>query len=125
MEDEIIEMVGFVWGIVIFWTIFLVITYFLIKLPINIAKKKNLSDSDVSVIKMVSWSTIFIGIGWIIALIMVYVKKPKTKDTINDNDKIDYNNNLDALEKLNMLKEKGIITEEEFKIKKEKIINRM
>ena len=104
MEDEI------KFTLILILILILPLLHFLYMIPIDMAKKKGISGIDLTIIMIIDIFSIFFGIGWIIALIMVYAKEAKTKDTINDsntindsdtindNDKIDYNHNLDALE---------------------------
>jgi len=68
---------------------------------------------------------IIIAVGafiFIIGLILIFSSKTNINTTQRKSDK-SYSNNLEALEKLSELKDKGIITEEEFNSKKKKILN--
>ena len=95
---------------------------FVIQIPIMIAKNRGITGDNLNIIQILSWLGIFMGITWFVALTLSLVWKSSLSISINNDDKNNFSY-LDALDKLNALKEKGIITEEEFKIEKEKIIN--
>ena len=85
-------------------TIFLIILYFVPAVTAYENKKKN--KQAILVIN------IFLGwtfIGWIVALAMAVGKNTE--------------NNTNELEKLSQLKDKGIITEEEFSTQKKKLLS--
>lgn len=81
--------------------------------------------------------TLFTYVGWLIPLIFFFYQKRTVRESIQDvfsRVKNEFPNtnkiivlpktdDLDELEKLHSLKEKGIITEDEFNAKKKKILN--
>lgn len=78
-------------------------------------KKKNLASIAV-VNVFLGWSII----GWIVALAWSVAKDTDHQTVIYNHPHGD--NSADKLEKLSNLKEKGVITEEEFNKQKEKIL---
>lgn len=111
----------------IFGLIILIAAIFLIRVPVMIAKTRGISGSELSTIDILSWVGVFFGITWLIALVLSLVYQPvkwvdkdesKAPDTIN---KIDISD-TDRLEKLYSLKEKGVLTEEEFNKQKKNIL---
>lgn len=105
----------------IFW---LFVAYWIIQVPILIATKRGISESELSVISILSWCGIFLGITWLIAIVLSLIWQP-TKWIDKNNQTISHHNNLsnlELLEKLNDLKNKGVITEQEFQKEKEKLI---
>lgn len=118
MDNEIIFILIWYVGWI---TLSLAIIYFIIQVPIIIAKKRGMKEGELTTITVLSWCGIFIGITWIIALIFALVWQPTTWI---DKEKIHFNDmtNLEILEKLGVLKDKGVITEQEFQREKEKII---
>ena len=85
-----------------------------IYIPIYIAKKRNIND--ISIIKILSICGLFFGITWFVALLMSVLKDSKCKGKTNMD--------LAGLKTLQELKEKGVLTDEEFNIEKEKIKNK-
>ena len=89
----------------------LFIGYWLINVPVNIAKKKNIKENDIFIIKILSYCGIFFGITWFIALFLSLFW--------NNYQDISNKSNIDEIEKAYNLFEKNIISKEEFeKIKK-------
>ena len=109
----------------LFW---LCIILWLIYVPIMIAKRRGISGSELTTISILSWCGIlFVGITWIIAVILSLIWQPKNwieKDTSSKGTSISPSAlaDLELLEKLGTLKEKGAITEEEFQKEKAKIL---
>ncbi len=104
--------------------LFCLFCYWMAQVPITIAKKRGICDSELYAIKVLSWcGIIFWGTTWIIAIILSLIWKPKNWiNKVSSNDKT-LKNNFELLEKLSDLKDKGIITEREFHTEKKKIIN--
>lgn len=106
---------------------FTLIVWFL-HVPILIATKRDIEDPELTTIKILSWCGIFFGITWIIALVLSLIYHPKNwidKTALVENNSIQNkitNNNIDTLIKLNELREKEIITQEEFEKQKEKLL---
>ncbi|MBR5599440.1 MAG: SHOCT domain-containing protein [Alphaproteobacteria bacterium] len=100
------------------FTLFIFIT----TLPIRITKLRGVSDEELTTIAILSWcGVIFFAITWIIALILSLVYKPKNWVDKEDLQLLD-SNNLEILEKLSNLKDKGIISEDQFSKEKQKLL---
>ncbi len=93
----------------------LFILIFIIRIPIIIAKRRNLKESDINVIALLSWISLLVGVTWIIALVMSLVYQPPINKQSPSND-------LDELSKLFELKEKGILSQEEFERAKSRVL---
>ena len=76
-----------------------------------IAKSRGVSGNNLTTISLLSWLGVFLGLTWVIALILALVFHPQT--WIQQSSPMTATN-VDALMKLNELREKGVITEEEF-----------
>ena len=109
----------------LFW---LCIILWLIYVPIMIAKRRGISGSELTTISILSWCGIlFVGITWIIAIILALVWQPQKwieKNASSGEVSTPSNTlaDLELLEKLGSLREKGAITEEEFQKEKAKIL---
>lgn len=97
----------------------------LIRVPIMIAKARHVSGGELTTVAVLSWCGIFLGITWFIALILALVYQPSNwvnkEESPADMTKVE-NRNLDDLDKLYQLKEKGALTEAEFQTQKNKIL---
>ncbi len=112
--------------LIIYFIITVLIYYLLVQVPIKIAESRGISGGELNTIKTLSWCGIFIGITWIIAIILSLVWQPANwVEKKTPNEKIIPQNNLDVLERLSVLKEKGIISEQEFQKEKDKILLNM
>ena len=110
-------------GNFIFLIIICVVIYWIIQVPIMIAKNRGISEGELQTITILSWCGILIGITWFVALILSLVWTPKNWiEKKSQEEKLLPSNSLESLEKLAALKEKGIITEEEFAREKAKIL---
>lgn len=106
----------------------ILIVWFL-QVPIAIAINRDIEDPDLSTIKLLSWFGILGGITWIFALVLSLIYHPK--NLIDKTASVENNStsnktttdNFDLLIKLNELREKGIITQEEFEKQKEKFLS--
>lgn len=85
--------------IILFITVFITI----IRIPIIIAQMRSITGSDLTIIAILSWLGIFFGLTWIIGLVLSLVYEPKPVMT-----------NLDKLDKLYDLMQKGVISQSEF-----------
>lgn len=94
---------------------------FCIRLPITIAKDRNITGSKLRIISVLSWVSLLTGVTWIIALVLALVYE--TENLNSENEKMSLND-LEKLEKLNDLKEKGILSVEEFEKEKASILNK-
>lgn len=105
MDKLILCLLIVVFGALIIW---------LIRLPIIIAEKRKLSENDIKIITLLAWVSLLVGVTWIIALIMALVYQPRHS--------IPAALSVDELEKMYELKEKGILTQEEYEKVKLKLI---
>ena len=111
----------------LFWACILL---WLIYVPIMIAKRRGISGSELTTISILSWCGIlFVGITWIIAIILALVWQPKNWiEKGNSSQKASAVaqrlTDLEVLEKLGNLREKGAITEEEFQKEKAMLLKK-
>jgi hypothetical protein len=118
-------------GIFFYFAIISFIAYWVVQIPIMIAKNRGISGSELNTVVILSWTGIFIGITWLIAIILALVWQPekwidKAKAATDENEVDTHEiSELDKLEKLNELKEKGILTQEEFDTQKKAILNKI
>ena len=108
MDAAIAILVVILLAIVLFWFLLL---------PATIAEKRGISGNELSTIKILCWCSLLVGVTWFIALILALVYQPH-KWTTKEENKMD----LEGLEKLFDLKEKGVITEEEYQKGRKKLI---
>ena len=104
------------------------ISYFIISIPISIAKNRGIKDSELTTITILSWAGLLFGITWFIALALSLIYKPKKWIEENipvENKQIISTDNVEKLLKLNELKEKGIITQTEFDEQKKNLLSSM
>jgi len=109
-------------ALLIFFIVLLIIivAIVIIRIPIIIAKKRNIIGSELTTIAILSWLGLLVGITWIIALVLSLTYKPMKWVNKDENEDID----LDKLEKLHDLEKKGIINEEEYNQERAKIIKK-
>lgn len=117
-----------------FLLIILAIIILVIRIPIIIAKNRGISGSELTTIAVLSWVSLLLGLTWFIALVLSLVWQPKNwvdkqqeqegenRQNFNTGDKLTV---FETLEKLNALKEKGIITDSEFQKEKGKILQNL
>lgn len=86
-------------------------------LPTIIAIKKD-HPQKVAIILVNIFGGAFWGIGWFIAIVWVFMK-PRNNQVIINND----TSSANEIEKLHELKEKGILSEEEFNLKKNALLS--
>ena len=108
---------GLIVGIVLVW---------FIRIPIIIAKSRGITGSELSTICILSWVGIIFILTWIIAIVLALIWKPK-EGVVKDGsmEAMTSKGNLEVLEKLSVLKDKGVITEDEFKKEKNKIMSNL
>ena len=73
-----------------------------------------------------SWVGVLFFLTWIIAIVLALIWKPK--EWVEKNEGMEAmvsKDNLDVLEKLSVLKEKGAISEDEFQKQKDKIMSNL
>lgn len=114
-------------GLILAFIIGIVIAVLIVRIPIVIAKKRGITGSDLTIIAILSWLGILIGVTWIVALVFSLIWIPKKnggpaeiKPLLSQGTSL---SNVEALEKLGNLKEKGLITEEEFNREKTKLLD--
>lgn len=106
------------------YAVYLLLWLFIATIPTTIAKNRGVENGELKTITILSWLGSFFFITWIIAIIFACIYKP-TK-WINENaHNVNENDVYQSLEKLGNLKEKGLITEEEFNKEKNKLMNRI
>lgn len=104
----------------------IVIAILIVRIPIIIAKRRGISGSDLGIISLLSWLGLLLGITWIVALVFSMLWQPKSaaigtgKMPLAGEGQL---SSVEALEKLGNLKDKGIITEDEFNREKAKLLN--
>lgn len=106
---------GFLEVLIIFILIALVIALavLIIRIPITIAKNRKLDESELSIITLLSWLGLLLGVTWIVALIFALAWKG---DALSDS------RNLDKLEKLSRLYKQKVISKSEYENMKKKIL---
>ncbi len=97
--------------------IFVAVFVFVVRIPIIIATSRGVSGSNLSTIAVLSWCGILLGITWFVALVLSLIYEPA--NWVSDNNK---KGDLESLEKLFELKEKGVITQAEYERERKKII---
>ena len=115
-------------GCTLLLNVFIIFSSVIIYIPIKIARVRGIKDSDLTTITILSWGGLLFGITWLIALALSLIYQPKkgTNGT-NSSEKpqIPSTDNAEKLLKLNELKEKGIITQEEFEKQKKNLLSSM
>ena len=108
-------------SIFVFLILGLIFAIFLIRIPISIAKSRQVKGSSLTWIKILSWVSLFCGVTWFAALIWALVEPPAPSQAPRDGQ----NENLAAIEKLGQLKEQGLLTQEEFEQKKAQLLEKI
>lgn len=93
----------------------------IVRIPIIIAKARGVSGSELTTVAILAWLGIFIGITWIIALVLALIYHPKEWV---DKEKGNTNLDLVSLEKIHDLKEKGILSEAEYKRERQRLLGK-
>lgn len=99
-------------GVSIWQLLILLVLIPLAFLPTIIAIRKN-HPYKIPIVLINIFGGLLWGLGWFIALIWCFIL-PK--------DKANFSGNADEIEKLHSLKERGVITEEEFNLKKKALM---
>lgn len=111
---------------VFLWILLLIlIVYFIIQIPITIAKSRGIQGSELSTISILSWVALFFGITWFVALFLSLIYQPQKwidKSKSFERSETPPTENIEKLLKLNELREKNIITQDEFKSQKDKLL---
>lgn len=94
--------------------ILLLIYLFIVWIPIRIAKSKNLKGTLYLIIVVLSWCLFIGGFPWLIALVLSLFS---SANLITDK-----KDDLDKLQQLYDLKEKGVISEVEYQNQRHKIL---
>ncbi len=104
--------------------LYLLLWLFIATIPTTIAKNRGVENGELKTITILSWLGSFFFITWIIALVFACIYKPTR--WINENaHNVNENDAYQSLEKLGNLKEKGLISEDEFNREKNKLMNRI
>jgi hypothetical protein len=98
----------------------IIIGIFLIRIPIIIAKNRNLAPSDITYIAILSWVGIFFGITWLVALVWAILG-----NKLEPIPELRASDSLEALKKLSELKNQGLLSESEFAEKRKKLLERI
>lgn len=97
-------------GVSIFQLLILIVFLFVFLIPTFIARRKNHPHKTAIMLTNILGG-LFVGAGWLIALIWCFIEpKKESRGT------------ADELSKLHELKEKGVISEEEFNKKKAELL---
>ncbi|MCL2749338.1 MAG: SHOCT domain-containing protein [Alphaproteobacteria bacterium] len=100
----------------------IVFLIFVIQIPIFIAKGRGISGSDLSTIIVLSWLGIFLGVTWLVALILSLVW-PRGAQQVGGCKGCGAAGDIaEQLDKLHKLKKKGIISQKEFDSEKKKLL---
>lgn len=97
--------------------------------PINVAKKRKLEPHIINAIIVLCVVGLFIGITWLVALIMAYVCTPADEmeekrrlQTTFITGKDEEARNIDKLTQLAELHKQGLLSKEEFETKKKQLL---
>lgn len=118
------DILGCLFGVFCF-AIICFILYFVISVPITIAKKRGVGGSELTTITILSWCGLLIGVTWFVALVLSLVYKPQNwvgETASSGKGQTTATADIDSLLKLNELKDKGIITQQEFEEQKKKLL---
>lgn len=107
-------------GIVIIALLFIAVVIWVATIPITIAKSRGVTGSELSTISCLSWLSLLMGLTWFVALVLALTYQPKRWV---DKEKGSTNLDLDALDKLYQLKEKGVLSPTEYNREKAKLMN--
>lgn len=105
-------------------TIFFFIAFIIYFIPSIVGSKHRQAGAIFVLNFLLGWTFV----GWVIALVWALtddkkVSAPKEVESTINTSKSQFVGVADELEKLKQLKDKGVISEEEYKIQKEKILN--
>lgn len=102
---------------IIFFIFYVIIAILLAFVPISIAESRGIKGQSLTIIKVLSWLGLLLGITWFVALIMSLVCEANSNHSSISN-----LTDLEMLEKLAKLKDIGAITDAEFNQKKQEIL---
>lgn len=108
---------------IICMAILIALIILVVRIPIIIAKTRGIAGGDLSVIAILSWLGLLIGITWIAALVCSLVWSAGSNNISASNANSEKSTAFEALEKLGKLKENGIITQQEFEQEKKNIMS--
>ncbi len=98
---------------------------FIIRIPIIVAKSRGVGGSELSTITLLSWCSLLIGVTWIVALVLALVWQPKQWIDKGSSSDVSSADVVDTLAKLGELRDKKIITRDEFDAEKKKVLSRL
>lgn len=101
----------------------IVLLIFLIQIPVLIARGRSLSASDITTITILSWFGLIFGVTWFVALVLSLVWLSEISQEHGKYNK-STGGAADQLEKLDKLKQRGVITQKEFETEKKKILSK-
>ena len=108
---------------IVFIAVFIALVIFIVRIPVIIAKTRGITGGDLSIITILSWLGLIIGITWIVALVCSLVWSAGSNNISASNANSEKSTAFEALEKLGRLKENGVITQQEFEQEKKNIMN--
>lgn len=115
---ETINLFGIGFGfiaVILLMSVGIAFSIFMIYVPYLVAKSRDVAKNKRTIIIILGWAGIFFGITWIIALILAFIYEPEViHATLNTNQYHTSLSDVEALERLASLKDRGVITEEEF-----------
>ncbi|MCL2018062.1 MAG: SHOCT domain-containing protein [Alphaproteobacteria bacterium] len=88
----------------------------LLRVPIMIAKSRGIWGNNLTIIAILSWLGLIFGITWVIALIFALVWSGDADLAAKDLA------DMEKLDKLHKLKQRGAITQKEYDVQKRKIL---
>jgi membrane protein CcdC involved in cytochrome C biogenesis len=91
----------------------IVLGILIIRIPVVIAKNKNLDEGELSTITLLSWLGILLGITWVIALVFALVWQGNALSDVS---------NLDKLERISKLYKDKVISKKEYEAMKNKLL---
>ena len=104
----------------------LVVAFWLLRIPVKIARHRGMSERDIHMISILCWVGVLLGVTWIAALVWAIIGEKEcavlTQGIEANHPKEDI---VNSIEKLCDLKNKGAITEEEFREKKEQLLKQL
>lgn len=100
-----------------------VIGFFVIRIPVYIARSRNMNPKDIRTINLLCWCGLLFGITWLIALIWSivgnnFLPEIKVKSEAPKEDR------YAQLERIARLRDSGALSEEEFQEHKTQILSR-
>lgn len=58
----------------------LIIAVLLVQVPIYIAKSRGITGQNLTIIKLLSWVGILVGVTWLVALVLALIWQPKPQE---------------------------------------------